>query len=72
MIRRLGLPHWPRRTTEPSPTFGLALGATWLAAESDALRRVRKDPEFEALDAGVAVTLAVAAINRDYLTIVAQ
>ena len=49
--------------------FGLALGATWLAAESDALRRVRKDPEFEALDAGVAVTLAVAAINRDYLTI---
>ena len=36
--------------------------------KSAALRQTPHDPEFEALDAGAAVTLAVAAINREFLT----
>jgi hypothetical protein len=57
-------------TAAKNPTesdMGLALAAMWLAAESTALRQLPQDPEFAALGAGAAVTLAVATINREYL-----
>jgi hypothetical protein len=40
--------------------------ATWLAAESAALRMSR-DPEYEALGAAATVTLAIGTINREHL-----
>lgn len=46
----------------------LLIAAMWLAAESLALRHASKDQEFEDLDAGATVTLAVATINREFLT----
>jgi hypothetical protein len=47
--------------------MGLALGAMWLAAEASAQRQMPQDPDFAALSAAAAVTLAVATINREYL-----
>ncbi len=48
--------------------LGLVLGATWIAREAEALRQAPRDPEFEALDAGTSVTLAIATVNREFLT----
>jgi hypothetical protein len=47
--------------------LGLGLAAMWIAAQAAALRRRPQAPEFAALSASAAVTLAVAAINREYL-----
>jgi hypothetical protein len=46
----------------------LLVAAVWIAAESMALRDLPKDPDFEALDAATTVMLAVATMNREYLT----
>jgi hypothetical protein len=46
----------------------LFAAALWLAAQSAAHRTVSPDPQFDALDASMAVTLAIAAINREFLT----
>jgi hypothetical protein len=50
-----------------SDTYLLA-GALWVASQSAALRSMPPDPDFDALDAGTAVMLAVATINREFLT----
>jgi len=46
----------------------LMISALWVAAQAAALRDMPKDPEFERLDAATTVMLAIAAINREFLT----
>lgn len=45
----------------------LMTSALWVAAQAAASRDTPKDPEFEELDAGTTVMLAIAAINREFL-----
>jgi hypothetical protein len=55
-------------TTESD--VGLLAAAIWLAVQSTLLRQTPQDPEFEALDVDATVTLAIAAINREFMTAV--
>jgi hypothetical protein len=62
---------WAAALSEGNTTdldVGLVVAAMWLAAQSAALRQIPKEPEFEALDATASVTLAVATVNREFLT----